>query len=815
MTFHKPELLAPAGNMTCLHAAVSAGANAIYLGVEQFNARRGADNFTLETLAEACDYAHIRNAKIYLTVNTAILPREINEVMELIRQAYRAGVDAFIIQDIGVAREVQRTLPEAEVHISTQMNIHNHAGVAAAAALGAKRITLARELSLEEIKALSDYAHELGMDIEVFTHGALCVCYFCQCFMSAFIGGRSANRGTCAQACRLPYTLHNKAQRKAVDTDGDHLLSPKDLCTIEVLDDMIKAGVDSLKIEGRMKSAEYVYSVISVYRAVLDRVFEALEQGKPAKNLATSEELNTLSGVFSRGFSTAYLESKRDNGIMSYGRPNNRGIFIGRVAYASGKRVSLASSEQLHVGDVLEFWTGKGHFSHTVSEININKKGEYTFVTDKFAGKGDRVFRVRNAKQAFDENKDESKVRITGCVYARIGAPLEISFTTEDACIGRAFGSEVEPARTKALTEEDVYSHVDRLGGTPFVLEDLHIELDEGVGMGFSQLHKVRSAAIEDLEQEILAVYKARKLPKIEAVNDVQTRPKHKNRVAVTATNPACARAAKRAGADVIYVPALNYKRGEAIVAGQLSPTVEQAGYPKQAIISMPVINHDLMGNSREEQVGFDAWDAVNEDKPLYIENLSQLARAAEMGIEEIEVGTHLPVLNTLALRAAHDFGACQVWLSPELTLSQIKELGNSHILPLGLTIIGNTEMMVTEHCVLMSEGPCNQRCHECGRRKSPHYIKDRKNYEMPVVSDICGRSHIYNAVQLDLCHLVPELMQAGVSDFMVDTTMMNVAETTEAVKRAVRARDIAVSGSNSLQKRENTTTGLIFRGVQ
>ncbi len=810
----KPELLAPAGNMECLQAAVSAGADAVYLGVDKFNARRGADNFTLESLAEACDYAHMRGTKIYLTVNTAILAHETDEFMELIRQAYRAGVDAFIVQDIGVAQEMRRTLPQAELHISTQMNTHNRAGIMAAHALGAHRVTLARELSLAEIKNLSDFAHELGMEIETFTHGALCVCYSGQCFMSALIGGRSANRGTCAQACRLPYTLHNKAQRSAVSAEGDRLLSPKDLCTIDMLDDMITSGTDSLKIEGRMKSADYVYSVVSIYRAVLDRVFDALVEGRDAKGLVTEEEQRALSGVFSRGFTTAYLTQERDNSIMSYGRSNNRGMFIGRVAYANGKKVSLSCQDALNVGDILEFWTGKGHFSHTVTACDKNKQGEYVLVLQDYASKGDRVFRVRNASQAFDLATSEKKVEVTGCVYARLGAPLEVSFTSPDGLVARAFGDEVQAARTKALEQDDVISHINRTGGTPFVITDLYVELDEGVGMGFSQLHKLRKSALEELERLMLASYKNRKLERIEEVHDAPSRPKHKNRVAVMATNPACARAAKRAGADVIYVPVLNYKRGEAIVAGQLSSTVEQAGYPKQAVMALPVIEHDCDGGSREEQVNFDAWSPILPDKPVYVENFGQMVRARELNAS-IELGTHVPVLNSLALRTARDFGAEMVWLSPELSLTQIKEMGASRILPLGITIIGHTEMMITEHCVLMSEGPCNQRCSSCARRKSPHYLKDRKGYEMPVVSDICGRTHIYNAVSLDIAHLVPELMQAGVSDFMVDTTMMNVTETTEAVKRAVRARDIAVSGGNAVAKTQGATTGLIYRGIQ
>ena len=272
------ELLAPAGNMECLHAAVKAGADAVYLGAGHFNARRGADNFSLENLAEACDYAHLRGAKIYLTLNTVVLPSELPDALELARQAYRCGVDAFIVQDIGISIELSRIMPDVEVHVSTQMNIHDEDGLRAAAALGATRVTLARELSLAEIARLHELAEELGVELESFAHGALCICYSGQCFMSSLVGGRSANRGRCAQACRLPYELHNRALRKTLDAPGEHLLSPKDLCTANLIPELLHAGVASLKIEGRMKSPEYVQAVVGVYRAVVDRVEAAIDR---------------------------------------------------------------------------------------------------------------------------------------------------------------------------------------------------------------------------------------------------------------------------------------------------------------------------------------------------------------------------------------------------------------------------------------------------------------------------------------------------------------------------------------------------------
>ena len=813
------ELLAPAGNMECLHAAVKAGADAVYLGAGHFNARRGADNFSLENLAEACDYAHLRGVKIYLTLNTVVLPSELPDALELARQAYRCGVDAFIVQDIGISIELSRIMPDVEVHVSTQMNIHDEDGLRAAAALGATRVTLARELSLAEIARLHELAEELGVELESFAHGALCICYSGQCFMSSLVGGRSANRGRCAQACRLPYELHNRALRKTLDAPGEHLLSPKDLCTANLIPELLHAGVASLKIEGRMKSPEYVQAVVGVYRAVIDRVEAAIDRdgidsvvASDALELRASEdEMNVLSEVFSRGFTTAYLKGKRGNEIMSYGRPNNRGVFVGRVVKVREGLVFIDPETELHVGDLIEFWTNRGHFVHTIGEFKTDRAGRVFFPVERAVGKGDRVFRVRNAEAAFVDDDKLPSVAVCARAELRIGQPALLTFTVAagDASV-TVEGPEVEAARTKAITEEEVREHIDRMGTTPFYLSSLEIDLDEGVGMGFSMLHKLRARAAEELQETILAHYHARKLERTPSRAFAPVVRKGWCKVAALATNPACARAAKRAGADLIYVPAANYRRGEAVIAGQLSDTAEQAGYPKQCIPVLPTVSQMF---DEEKRNGFDIWKRVKADKPVMVENLGQLLHATEMGAAP-EVGPHIPVTNKLDLQAMADLGAQRVWLSPELSLVQIEELGDMAPMPLGLTIMGQTELMVTEHCLLMSQGPCNQKCAECARRKSPHYLKDRKGYEMPVITDCTGRSHLYNAVQMDVAHLMPEIIGAGVSTVLVDTTLMNVKETTEKVARAVRARDIAQKDGNKVAKAEGATSGHLFRGV-
>ncbi len=821
---HDVELLAPAGNAAALHAAVRGGADAVYLGLDSFNARRGADNFTMETFAEACDYAHLRGVSVYVTFNTTVLPSELTRALETIRQAYRAGADAFIVQDIGVAAEVSRALPEARLHISTQMNTHNAAGIEAAARLGARRVTLARELSLAEIAHLAEVAHGFDMDVETFAHGALCVCYSGQCFMSSLIGGRSANRGMCAQACRLPYELRNKALRKSLPSPGDHLLSPQDLCAVDLLPELVQAGVASLKIEGRMKSPEYVFAVTSVYRAVLDRVLAWRAQGCVGEApCANDDEQRALAEAFSRGFTTAYLEGERGNDIMSYGRPNNRGVFVGRVASAKGGVATVAAERELVRGDVLEFWTNKGHFAYTLDSVELDREGNVRVSPERPVGKGDRVFRVRSAAAAFEDDAFEPRVPIVGRAVLKIGEPLRVEFSLAPRAAVRASaasealavaeGEVVEAARTKPVSADDVRAHIDRLGQTPFTIERLDIDLDDGVGVGFSQLHRVRAAALDELVDLLLEGDCNRALPRVAVRETPQpARPKGL-RIAAWATNPACARAAKRAGADIIYVPALHYKRGEAVVAGQRSQTAEQAGYPKQAVVALPTIEHDLVPGTREMALDFDAWRYVKPGKPVLVENLGALVRAVELGAQ-VEVGPHIPVTNELSLATAANLGAQRVWLSPELTLGQIADLAEDSPVELGLTVIGSQELMVTEHCLLMSQGPCDQDCDACPRRKSPHYLRDRKDFEFPVVTDALGRTHLYNAVQLDVVHALPDLISAGLTALMVDTTLMNVEQTTQAVARVVRARNVANSSGSAIAKTPGTTSGHLFRGV-
>lgn len=799
------ELLAPAGDALSLRAAVTAGADAVYLGLDEFNARRNAGNFTLETLEEACAYAHLRGVSVYVAMNVQILPSELDRALACVQKAWEAGADGFIVQDIGLAAEVRRMDRAIPLHASTQMNIHNAAGMEFAAVLGVSRVTLARELHLNEVATLASIAAELGMEVECFAHGALCVCYSGQCLMSSMIGGRSANRGLCAQPCRLPYELHGETE-EALPAPGEHLLSPRDLCAADLVGSLARAGVRSLKIEGRMKSADYVYETVGTYREILDN-----------GGLAQERHRERLGEAFSRGFTTAYLEGQRGNDAMGYGRPNNRGVFIGRVASAADGKATVRTERALNAGDIVEFWTNRGHFTAPVG-ASCETGSTIALAAEQPVGKGDRVFRVRNSRSVFTDEPFQPRIGLTGEITLRRGQPAHLTVRTAGGTQAEAWGDAVEAARTKALTPEEVRDHVGRLGQTPFYLEDggLAIAMDEGIGMGFSTLHRLRAQALEALQQELLAPYSRPKAERGKASPGDAGRLPAPGPASICAwvTNPSAARAAKRAGADSLYVSLLNFRRGQALYSGAREDGAEQAGYPKQCIMALPTVDHDPVEGTREYRCDFDLWDYVREGKPVFADNIGDAWRALQAGAA-VELGPRVPATNRATLAYLAGLGIRRIWLSPELTLGQIAALGEESPVPLGLFISGAQELMVTEHCVLMSQGACAERCEECPRRGKRHHLSDRKGFDFPVVTDMMGRSHIYNGVEFDGVASLCDLRAAGVSAFMVDTTLLDRETIQAAVRRALRARELCEKDGRALEKRLGTTTGHLFRGVQ
>lgn len=397
-----PELLSPAGNFEAVIAAVENGADAIYLGLKNFNARRQAENFDFGELGEAVDYAHSKGVKVYLAFNILIKNSELQEALENVVKAYHLGVDAVMLQDFGLSYLLRKHYPEVPLHASTQMNVHNLSQLKFLEKMGFRRVILSRELSLSEISFLCKNTY---LEVEVFIHGALCFSYSGQCLFSSLVGGRSGNRGLCTQPCRLSYELWSEKGKE--ETLGPYLLSTSELMTLSKLKDLWGAGVRAFKIEGRMRSPEYVAAATRVYRQVLNK----LKKGERENLLSLKQKIEILEEVFNRGFNCAYLEGKSGNELMSYNRPNHRGVFLGRVTFVNQYtgEVGLRLRKSLSVGDEVEFWVKKGgRVALKVERIKVGREektkaleGERA-VLFPTAGRhrirvGDRVFRKHNA----------------------------------------------------------------------------------------------------------------------------------------------------------------------------------------------------------------------------------------------------------------------------------------------------------------------------------------------------------------------------------------------------------------------------------
>jgi putative protease len=794
-----PELLAPAGSVESLRAAVNNGADAVYLGVDRLNARRKAPNFTVDELSEATRFAHLRGARVYLTANVVVLQHEMGDALGLLDDAWAAGVDAFILQDLGLARLAARELPHVRLHASTQIGAHNSATLAELERIGFSRVTLARETSVAEIATL---AAASSLEIESFVHGALCVCYSGQCLMSSMIGGRSANRGLCAQPCRLAYDLLDaKASSRA--KVGSHLLSPKDLCGIDALPRLVEAGVTALKIEGRMKAPEYVALVTGIYRQALDRAL-----ADPDGFEVAQAERSILDEAFTRGFSSAYLDEIRDDRMMSYARPNNRGVQIGRVSRVADGVVSIALDTAIDAEDTVEFWTSRGHFAQKVGQMRLS--GEpvtvapagitVTLRAERAVAAGDRVFRVVNAsleraaRRTFADERGQHPLLVDVSVRVVVGRPLRVELRAADAS-GAAEGPVVEAARTKPITAAEISEHVGRFGGTLFEPASWDLEVDAHAGLSYSVLHRIRREAVLDLERRMLEPWAGRSAAGVQlTIPPGRARRAEVPEIVVHTSDLRVAKACLGAGAQRAIVPTWVLTEAEEI--------------PDRIVAGLPRVAHD-----REVT---DLVRAAEIHGSAAVGNLGLLRPLAGAGVVT-EADWGLNVANPWSLESIAETGASFAWLSPELSGRQIDAIAGAASVPVGVSMYGRQELMVTEHCVLMSIGPCTQVCGTCVRREGWYALRDAKGYAFPVMTDPMGRSHIHNSVVLDLTRALPEIVAAGVAAVRLDFTVEHVQEAQRITKLVREAIAAVVSGKHMDERPLVTpaTAGHFYRGLK
>ena len=794
------ELLAPAGNEAALIAAVNNGADAVYVGLRELNARRGADNLDLEGLERACRFAHLRGVRVYLTANILIMPEELPSALTMVDAAWAAGIDAVIVQDLGLMRALRQVLPEVRLHASTQINAHAPDTVEALAALGVSRVTLSREVSLAGLAAIVEAS---PVEVESFVHGALCYCYSGQCLMSSAIGGRSANRGLCAQPCRLPYTLVGEHGEAAVP--GRHLLSPKDLAGIEHLPTLIRSGVAALKIEGRMKAPEYVAVVTHVYRAALDRALAT-----PDTFAVTDAEWALLDEVFSRGFTDGYLIGDSGNDLMSYQRPNNRGVLVGRVTAVGDSWVELALERALDAEDTIEIWTGQGRTGQRVGELTVDGQMRSSApagsrVRLELSGRvadGDRVFRVANAgmlaaaRRTF-EGSGVTEVRATPVVLGaelHSGEPLRVTATAGGASAS-AEGPLVEPARTKAVTLDEVVDHIGRLGGSGYTAERWDINLDHGVGIGFSALHHARRDALAALDAARLRPWAGRapRNPVLPQLPAPARRATHAD-VVVSVPDLERARVALQAGA------------GSALL--RVTAADEIGALPDRVEALLPRI---ATGDESAVLLG---WARAG--TRVTAGTLGAIRNAAALGAK-VAADWTLNAANAWSAAALRDLGAGMVWASPELSGRRLKAFAEASPVPVGALAFGRLELMVAEHCVLRAIGPCDRRCDRCARRAGRWVLRDQKGYEFPVTTDRSGRARIANSVTLDLTRALDEVLAAGVSAVRIEITDEPVAEVARVVRTVVGAVASVAAGlaPPSDPVVSPATSGHFFRGVR
>lgn len=749
----KVELLAPCGSMESVYAAVQNGADAVYLGGSRFSARAYAFNFDDKNIVEALNYCHIYGVKVYVTVNTLVKDNEIKEIMEYIKFLYKIGIDAVIIQDVGLAYLIRNNFPDFEIHGSTQMTIHNGEGAEYYKNLGFKRIVLSRELTINEIKYISK---ELNIETEVFVHGALCICYSGQCLMSSIIGGRSGNRGRCAQPCRLPYTILNEDKNQEFK---GHLLSPKDICTIENIKEIIESGTASLKIEGRMKKPEYVAGVVSIYRKAIDSVYN---------NTYFDCELETkkLKQLFNReGFSKAYMFGNIGRDMMAYSFPKNTGLPLGIV----NKDLTITLEENLFVRDGVRV----GEEGFTISKI-INKTSEV-----ESANKGERVKIFPSNYKSFDKIYKTSDIRLLDNLYSSFKNPYRLKINIDISCsfkisdpfeitcnyMGKIFkvtGDIVEKAVKKAVEKIKLQENLMKTGNTPFHIENVYFTNYEEGFIPIGAVNTARRALIDKIMEYEQKSY-IREFDKILDFNREEKTDKSMEKLLVSVGNLEQLNECINLGIKTFIIDLFDKK---SII--NLDDLEDMDIYLKIPNIIKEEFNVicNIIDNNIYKIKGIVTGNAgiINKYKDkLHI------------------IGDYkLNIFNRYALDFYKD-DLNGTYISTELNRNELIKLIKNSPIPCGLLIYGKLELMVSEYCPIGSsfggkctDIDCNNKCNY-GTFK----MKDRKGQEFIIKTDKFCRSHIYNSPSLNLISNLKDINSLGNICYRIDF----VDESKEEVK--------------------------------
>ncbi|MSR89987.1 U32 family peptidase [Inconstantimicrobium porci] len=748
------ELLAPAGSIESLYAAVLNGADAVYLGGSKFSARAYASNFDDENMEKAVDYAHSYGVKIYVTINTLMKENEIDEAVSYARFLYKIGVDAILVQDTGLFKMLKDSIEGVELHASTQLTVHNGEGAKFFKDAGFHRIVLSRELSLKEIEYISK---ELDIETEIFVHGALCVSYSGQCLMSSMIGGRSGNRGRCAQSCRLPYTLE---AQKSKQIHKGYLLSPKDISGYNILKDLLKTGTSSLKIEGRMKRPEYVAGVVSEYRNAIDSL-------KKNKSIDYIRGDKTLLKLFNReGFSSAFFYKNTGRDMMAYNMPKNSGIKIGTVA-----KNEVKLTENLSKGDGIRYSNEKGF---TVSKILINNNevihaqaGDTVKIFPKQYKNGDVLYKTSDnelnssLKETFSD-KYKRKIFLNAKVIFKVGSPLTIS-TEYNGKEYKAEGKIVENAINKPLSMEKVNDNLLKSVDNPYKFSKINYDFFEDGFLPISAINEVRREILEEINS--YEIKKHKRIIKKPAIRQLEPKVKTEEEIYYIAYSKDQLNALLDNNANNVVVDIWSHDLD--------SITVEDFKIINNINIYIKVPNIIKQEFNSICKIIDNVLPFI---KGIYTANVGIVNKYK--GKTQLIGDYKLNIMNSKALEFYSDYYNIPV-LSEELTRKEIKDICKKVNCDIGYTIYGRTELMINEYCVIGSIAggkstnvPCNRAC-----ERDKFILIDRMNEKFPVKTDKFCRARIYNSVPLNLIREKEELESFGINKFFIEFTNENYSE--------------------------------------
>lgn len=806
------ELLAPAGTMENFMAALESGADAIYLGGKVFNARAHAANFGIDELREAVRLAHILDVSVYVTVNILIGDTELKDLEQYIKDLDSIGVDAIIIQDLAVAEIAKRVAPNIHLHGSTQMTAATLDAVRFYESLGFTRVVLARELSLKEIQHICKHCKA---EIEVFVHGALCVCYSGQCLMSSFIGGRSGNRGACAQPCRLPYELLDSKGESVLPKHEAYLLSPKDLNYSEHMNELVAAGVTSFKVEGRMKKVSYVRQVIGTYREILD---EASIHENQRKALASG---------FNRGFSTAYLEDTVGRQMMTVVAPNHQGKPIGE-SYTKKGEVYLSLTEPIEQGSLVKILQSNGSVTYyTVDD-------EWTCVSDTlYKGRPaeglavGQLYLASTPKNTKSRGLQEFTRKYDMSVYLSVGSNGETNYTELtvilDSGLSVTVTNEYVPAiANKVPTSlEKVTEQLGRLGNTLFRLS--YVDIPDGPYMWpASVLNALRRDAVTALETALIT-HHVESWQALQVTGDVDYDFKAQHELSYDTCPIISARVDEIEGV-------------KAAISGGAQKIVFGGDRLNRTPYALSIYDEVARLCAQSDVICTFATPRVVKDDEVeaYKHTLEAIVQAHPNSISihvpqallwlreleytgAIEADTGLNIFNTPTLHFWEQLHISCVNPSQELTLKQITELAKHSHVPIETMIHGYTEMMISEYCAIASfvgtgsKVNCPMPC-----VKESYSLKDRKGEIFPIRTDPYCRMHIMNSHEMDMRAYVPMLLQKGISILRVDGRHMKPSYVKDIVSQYV---SIATGTMEAPPKKidsqsESITRGHYFRGI-